>query len=418
MIRKLTVFLVVPLAFTLAALLAAGPALAAKGPIKIGLLTSKKGVLAKHGSDQMNALKVFREKFGDKVAGRDVKFFIEDNESKVALAVTRVRKMLTRDKVHIAMGGLFGSTGYAIAPLADRYKTPILIWSCPDDISKRKRKKYAITYFSCSQPMHAFAHWVRTAMPNIKKVITIGPDYAFGYESTGGFQQVFEDMGGKVIQKMYMPINTVDYGPYIGKLRKDADALFLTLAAAQGLRLPKQLKEAGLANKYVILGNGTNTDEFVIDAQGDEVLGWISALIYSADIQTKDNQDFVKAFRKHAKKDPGYYAEGYYGGLVSIYKAVEAVNGNVEDKDKFFAALKNLKVASGMPAGPRASDGHGTFKMNVYVRMVMKDETGKKINKVLAVIPNVSQFWNYKPDEFMKKPPYTRDYPPCKNCAK
>ena len=418
MIRKLSVFLVVPLVFALAALIGAGPALAAKGPIKIGLLTSKKGVLAKHGSDQMNALKVFREKFGDKVAGRDVQFFVEDNESKVALAVTRVRKLLTRNKVHIAMGGLFGSTGYAIAPLADRYKTPILIWSCPDDISKRKRKKYAVTYFSCSQPMHAFAHWVRTAMPNIKKVITIGPDYAFGYESTGGFQQVFEDMGGKVIQKMYMPINTVDYGPYIGKLRKDADALFLTLAAAQGLRLPKQLKEAGLANKYVILGNGTNTDEFVLDAQGDEVLGWISALIYSADIQTKDNQDFVKAFRKHAKKDPGYYAEGYYGGLRLIYKAIEVVNGNVEDKDKFFAALKNLKVASGMPAGPRASDGHGTFKMNVYVRMVMKDETGKKRNKVLAVIPNVSQFWTYKPDEFMKNPPYSRDYPPCKNCAK
>ena len=81
MIRKLSVFLVVPLVFALAALIGAGPALAAKGPIKIGLLTSKKGVLAKHGSDQMNALKVFREKFGDKVAGRDVKFFVEDTES-------------------------------------------------------------------------------------------------------------------------------------------------------------------------------------------------------------------------------------------------------------------------------------------------------------------------------------------------
>ena len=101
-----------------------------------------------------------------------------------------------------------------------------------------------------------------------------------------------------------------------------------------------------------------------------------------------------------------------------IYKAIEVVNGNVEDKDKFFAALKNLKVTSGMPAGPRSSDGHGTFKMNVYVRMVMKDETGKKRNKVLAVIPNVSQFWTYNPDEFMKNPPYSRDYPPCKNCAK
>ena len=412
-------FFVPPIVFGLVLLLGAGSsAAAARGPIRIGLLTSKKGVLARHGSDQMNALEVFKKTFGTKVAGREVQFFIEDNESKVPLAVTRVRKLMTRDKVHVVMGGLFGSTGYAIAPLADQFKVPTLIWSCPDDISKRKLKKFALTYFSCSQPMHAFASWVRTTMPNIKKVITICPDYAFGYESTGGFQKVFEDMGGQVVQKMYMPINTVDYGPYIGKLRKDADALFVTLAGAQALRFPKQLKEAGLANKYVILGNGTNTDEFVLPAIGDEVLGWFSGLIYSAAIATKDNQDFVKSFVSFAKREPGYYASGYYGGLVVIYKAIEAINGDVENKEKFIEALKAVEVKTGMPDGPRVSDGHGTFKMNVYVRVVTKDENGKKINKVISVIPNVNQFWTYKPEEFMKLPLYDRDHPPCQYCDK
>jgi len=416
--RLIVRFLVLPIVISFVALLTSGEAIAAKGPIKIGLLTSTKGVLAKHGSDQMNALKTFKDIHGEKVAGRSVKFFVEDNESKVALSVTRVRKLVTRDKVHVIMGGLFGSTGYAIAPLADQYKTPTLIWSCPDDISKRKRKRYALTYFSCSQPTQAFAHWVRTTMPEIKKVITIGPDYAFGHESTGGFQQVYEDMGGKVVQKMYMPINTVDYGPYISKLRKDADALFVTLAGAQALRFPKQLKEAGLGNKYVILGNGTNTDEFVLHALGDEVLGWITALIYSANLQTEANQKFVKVFTKHAKKDPGYYAEGYFGALNIIYKAIESINGDVEDRDKFITALKKMKVSKGMPGGAKKSDGYGTFNTNVYVRIVTKDETGKKRNKVIKTIPNVSQFWTYPPEEYMKRPPYSRNYPPCKNCGK
>lgn len=388
-----------------------------KGPIRIGLLTSKTGVLALHGADQMNALKVFQEKYGEKVAGRKVEFSIEEDQSNVAMGVTKVRKLITSDKVHIVMGGLLASTGYAIAPLADQYKVPMFVWSCPDDLSQRQRKKFVVKYFSCSQPQHAMAYWLRTTMPNVKKVVTLGPDYAFGYESTGGFQKVFEDMGGQVIQKMYAPLTTVDYGPYISQIRKEAEGMFITLAGAQSLRMPKQLMEAGLKDRFVVVGNGTNTDEFVLSSLGDEVLGWISAHIYSAAIQSRDNQEFVKTFTKHAQKDPGYYAEGYYSALVMIYKAIEAIGGDVEDSEKLLGTLRSLKLSEGLPAGPKQADGHGNFNSNVYIRKVEKDAAGKKFNRVIHVYENVSQFWSYKPDEFLKQPVYDKDYPPCKHCA-
>jgi len=28
----------------------------------------------------------------------------------------------------------------------------------------------------------------------------------------------------------------------------------------------------------------------------------------------------------------------------------------------------------------------------------------------------VSQFWTYAPAEYLKRPLYTRDHPPCKHC--
>jgi branched-chain amino acid transport system substrate-binding protein len=37
------------------------------------------------------------------------------------------------------------------------------------------------------------------------------------------------------------------------------------------------------------------------------------------------------------------------------------------------------------------------------------------INSVIFTYPAVSQFWKYNPDEFLKIPLYTRDYPPCKS---
>jgi ABC-type branched-subunit amino acid transport system substrate-binding protein len=35
---------------------------------------------------------------------------------------------------------------------------------------------------------------------------------------------------------------------------------------------------------------------------------------------------------------------------------------------------------------------------------------------VLATFPAVSQFWKYNPEEYLKLPLYTRDYPACKAC--
>jgi len=37
------------------------------------------------------------------------------------------------------------------------------------------------------------------------------------------------------------------------------------------------------------------------------------------------------------------------------------------------------------------------------------------VNRVIYTYPNVSQFWTYKPEEFLKNPVYSRDWPPAKN---
>jgi branched-chain amino acid transport system substrate-binding protein len=35
---------------------------------------------------------------------------------------------------------------------------------------------------------------------------------------------------------------------------------------------------------------------------------------------------------------------------------------------------------------------------------------------VIQTYPNVSQFWTYKQDDYLKAPAYDRSYPPCKFC--
>jgi branched-chain amino acid transport system substrate-binding protein len=67
------------------------------------------------------------------------------------------------------------------------------------------------------------------------------------------------------------------------------------------------------------------------------------------------------------------------------------------------------------PRGPVKIDAWGNPIQNVYIRKVER-VGGKLQNSVIATYPNVSQFWKYNPEEFLKMPLYTRDYPPCRFC--
>ena len=67
------------------------------------------------------------------------------------------------------------------------------------------------------------------------------------------------------------------------------------------------------------------------------------------------------------------------------------------------------------PRGPVKLDARGSPIQNIYVRKVEKKD-GELWNTVIHTFPAVSQFWKYKPEEFLKQPVYNRNYPACKYC--
>jgi branched-chain amino acid transport system substrate-binding protein len=142
--------------------------------------------------------------------------------------------------------------------------------------------------------------------------VTVAADYAFGWEQVGGFQRTFEEAGGQVIQKLWPPLGTTDFGPYLPQIKRDADAVFAVMVAAMALRFPKQYQDAGLKARLPLIGGGTSFDEFVLPSLGDEAVGAITPLIYSAAIDTPVNRRFVKEFRTKYGKVPGYYGEASY----------------------------------------------------------------------------------------------------------
>ncbi|HEX9264050.1 MAG TPA: ABC transporter substrate-binding protein [Candidatus Binatia bacterium] len=391
------------------------PVWAQKGPIKVGFLTQMTGGGAAVGKDMSNGFMMSLEEISNQIAGRKVEVILEDTQGDPAKALTRLRKLVESDKVQAVAGIFLANEGYALAPKVDEYRIPT-VWAVvsADDLTQRKPTKWAVrTGWTSSQPNHPFGEYAAKTL-GYKRVVTIAMDYAFGWEQVGGFQKTFEEAGGQIIQKLWPPLGTTDFGPFLAQIKRDADAVFAVMVAASSLRFPKQYQDAGLKARLPLIGGGTSFDEFVLPALGDEAIGAISPLIYSAAIDTPVNQRFVKEFRKKYGKVPGYYAEASYTAARWIAESAKAVGGNVEDKEKFLAALKKVEI-SDAPRGPIRLDPYGNPIQNIYVRKVEKRD-GELWNTVIQTFTGVSQFWKYKPEEFLKQPVYDRNYPACKHC--
>jgi branched-chain amino acid transport system substrate-binding protein len=414
--RAIALVTMVALLTGLVAALSVPPAATAQAaPVRIGLLVPLSGAFSATGKDMLNGTELYLDEIGRQVAGRKIELIVEDTEGTPATALTKARKLVEQDRVHVLTGGLLASTGYALQPFVDGQRIPTTFpVIAADDLTQRKPAKWIVrTGWTTSQPMHPFGEWVARQM-KIKKVVTIGMDYAFGWETVGGFQRTFEDAGGQIVQKIWTPLNTNDFAPFLAQLRRDADGVLALFVGRLALQFMKQYESAGLKGKIPLLGGGTTTDESVLPQMGDEAIGAVTALHYSAAIDTPQNQKFARAFEAKAGKSASYYSEATYTGTRWIVEAVKAINAKVEDRDGLLAALRKVDIKDA-PRGPITVDRWGNPVQNIYVRKVEK-VGGKLQNSVIATFPAVGQFGKANPDEYMKQPLYTRDYPPCKHC--
>jgi branched-chain amino acid transport system substrate-binding protein len=404
-------------AIPMAALLAAAPAAAQE--LKIGFLAPMTGIFAQIGKDMENGFQMYLDEHKGNLAGAKVTFIVEDEEGKPPVGVRKAEKLARQDRVHMMVGGLLASTGYAIAPVSTRLKTVyVLSVAAADDLTQRDLNKYPYivrTSWTSSQPHHPLGKWA--CENGYKQVVTVGADYAFGHEVVGGFQKAFEDCGGRVVQKIWPPLGTKDFGPYIPTIKRDADAIFTVMVGPMALQFPKQVQEAGI--KTPLLGGGTSYDEFVLPAMGDEVLGHVSALQYSAALETPRNREFVRRYREKYGKVPSYYSESNYTTAQMIHEVMKQTKGKWPGPEKFIQMMTRLKLDT--PRGPVRFDDMRNPVQNIYIKKVERKklhgyDKDELWNTVIKTYPEVGQFFTYKKEEFLKQPVYNRDFPPCKYC--
>src|SRR5262249_39574959 len=250
------------------------PAIAQAEPVRLGLLTVKTGPLAAGGIQMEQGLLASLKEKIHTIGGRKVDFVSADTGGNPAGTKTKAQELVERDKVEAIIGPLASFELYAISDYIREQQMPTLSLAAAEDLTQRKPNPYLLrASATSSQAMHPMGHYAATEL-RLKRVVTIVEDFAFGYEQMGGFQAAFEKDGGCVVNKLWTPIVTPDYTPYVAQI-SDCDGVCEGFAGSNPLRFMNQYVSAGL--KYPVVTGETGGDDALLKSFGDEAIGLVSA---------------------------------------------------------------------------------------------------------------------------------------------
>jgi branched-chain amino acid transport system substrate-binding protein len=355
--------------------------------IKIGLIAAFSGPAAIYGEDWTKAIAVYQKMYGDTVDGNKIEFIKRDITGPDPLkAKALAQELVVKEGVQYLAGLVYTPNALALGAFANQAKVPIVVMNAATSaiIDKSKyflRTSYTVPQLSAPEAIYALRH-------GYKKMVSIVSDYAPGWDGEKFFSETFEKNGGKVVDKIRIPLSTTDFVPYLQRAKAaNPDAMFGFLpGGGPTFQFLTAYNNSGMRKSIPYLGQG-ETNELYLPQYGDSVVGLVTLEFYSPANQTPLNQKFLKLAHQLYPDTPIsiYFAEAY-DGMHLLYAMIHATHGE-KDGAKAIAAAQGMKwqsIRGPVEVDPKTRD----FIQNVDVRTVEKDpKTGKLYNKVTEVFP-------------------------------
>ena len=359
-------------------------------PITIGVLASLTGPMTFQGTAIARGFTLALEEVSNRVAGRTINVIMEDEVVSPAIALTKTQKLVEKDRVDILVGPVNSAAALAIRDYVVQQKVPWIVpLAMPENLTLQPlANKYTFrVQVIPSQANFAFAEWLYKNK-GYRKMAGFGMDFPAGRDSVAAFKKGFEQAGGQLVQEIFTPMNTPDYGPFLSQLRKDVDAAYAWYAGADAIKFDSQYVDFGLKDKLPLTGFVGITEEVIMDSVKDLIKGHTVIAPYVPTIDLPENRKFVSAFRAKHNTDPALPNNNGYDAAKVILAAVNAVKGDLSDKDKLLSAISKVRLNTAR--GPIFFDERGQVVADIFVCVAdMKD--GRMQNNVVDTIRGVRQ---------------------------
>jgi branched-chain amino acid transport system substrate-binding protein len=364
-------------AFVLAAM---GAMVLAADKVKVGFVSTLSGPSAALGVDIRDAFMLLVKLNGGKLGGLPADVSVSDDQFKPDVGKQLFERYVKRDKVDFLTGVVFSNILLAGLPEALESKTLYLSPNAaPSSIAGAQCSPF---FFAVSWPNDAYHEAAGQFATNqkVKSAYLLAPNYQAGKDALAGFKRFYK---GALTGEVYTKLGQLDYAAELAEVRAaKPEVVYTFLPGGMGINFIKQFMAAGLNKDIRLIQPGFGTDQDVIRAVGNDMLGVNDTAHWGMDLPNAANKRFVAEFEKEYKRLPTVYAAQGYDTAQLIDAAVKAVNGNLDNKDALIKALYTARFES-VRGDFKFNTNHFPIQ-NYYLREVQKDAQGRLVNRIIG----------------------------------
>jgi branched-chain amino acid transport system substrate-binding protein len=350
--------------------------------VKIGFVSTLSGPNASIGIDIRDAFNLAVKLNGGRLGGLPAEVLVNDDQLKPENAKQVVERYLRLDKVDFVTGTVFSNIVVAIAPDVINAKTFFIAPNAgPAAYSGAQCNPF---FFVSSWPSEAYSEAAGQYVTSkgLKKVLFLAPNYIGGHDAANGFKRYYKE---KLVDEMYTKLGQLDYAAELSQIRAARpEALYVFLPGGMGVNFIKQFVAAGMSQDMQLIVPLWGSDQDIVRAVGEPMLGLFSVGHWSIDMDNAANKRFVAEFQKAYNRLPTGYAASGYDTAMLIDSAVRKVKGKIEDKEALRAAIKAADFKS----------VRGDFKFgpnqfpvqNYYLQLVGKSADGRVAHKTIGTV--------------------------------
>jgi len=325
--------------------------------IVLGAAISMTGKTAKEGEYTRDgyqfAVDTVNQSGGIKVGGKSYQIALKyyDDESKSERTSQLFEKLVNEDKVNFLLGPYASAPTATAAPIAEKYKIPMVEANGSAESIFNKGYKYSFMVLSPAKLyLRGVIDAVRQKDPGLKTVAILGENEPFSKEVAAGAAEYAKQLGMDVVYHELYPSNTQDVSSLLTNIKAKNPQLILGAGHLQdSLLIVKQAKDLGVSPKAMGFSVGPSSPEFRANLKhdADYLFGatqWTSALRYAGEDPWKTPQAYAQAFKAkypHYSVIPYQVAES--SAAVIVYqKAIE--KAGALDAKKVRDAIAALEI--------------------------------------------------------------------------
>lgn len=421
MIRKITAAAGVTFAAALALTACAPPADLSAGPaatdapaagetFRVGVLAPMTSWAGAIGVDMQQGWEMFLADQGDEIGSFTIETVWEDTASDPDTALTKARKLVEENKVDVVIGPVLASEGLVVGDYLTQAGVVNLAMTAADDLTQRLASPFVIRTgsFTASQMSFPVGDWA--AEQGYQSAATICVDYAFGWESCGGFVSAFTAAGGTVTEQLWYPGDASDLSSYVSQLGSlDVDVIFVGSAGGtDSSNFFRTANDFGLLAKTPIVSNCCTTDQAILEDVGDIALGQISASFYAEGNDAPVVATFVEQYEAEYGILPSLYSFAAYSTGQMLYDVLSGATSKPTG-EMLADAIRGVDLGTTI-IGSGSLDQYGNPVGPVFIREVVKRADGTLVNAVIDTYDNVSQFWTFDPAAYLANPPFSQEF--------